>query len=131
MATLTTTLTISSTDATSDTDFGLTVTDSLTTQHPSAGISRVAIAVAGGSETTLVASSVGNKYVYIKHTGYQSDGSTASTNEVCIELGGNTDLLRLAAGEWCFFTSKSSSTVEVLSSSSQTILVEYAYWTSA
>ena len=131
MATLNTSLTISSTDSTSDTDFGLTVTDILTIGIPSTGLSKTAIEVSGGTATTLVPSGSANQYVYIKHTGYQSDGSTATTNQVTVELGGNTDLLRLAAGEWCFFTSKSSSTVEVLSSSSQTILVEYAYWTSA
>jgi hypothetical protein len=128
MATLTPTLTLNSTDAFSDV-VNFSVTDSLTTAAPSQSLTKVAIAVSGGSASTLVAAGSANQYVFIRHTGYQSDGTSATTNQLAIELGGNTDLLRLSAGEWCFFTSKSDQAVEALSSSSQTILVEYAYWT--
>ena len=130
MATLTPTLTIASTDATTD-ELNLSVTANLAVGPPSIGISKTIVAVSSGTATVLVPAGSENQYTYIKHTGFQGDGTTASTNEVCIELGGNTDLLRLKAGEFCFFTSKSSSAVEVLSSSTQTILVEYAYWTDA
>ena len=131
METLTPTLTITSTDASADETLSLSVTDSLTIGPPSIGMSKIAIANASGTASELVPAGSENQYVYIKHTGYASDGTTATTHEVCIELGGNTDLLRLKAGEFCFFTSKSSAAVEVLSSSTSTILVEYAYWTSA
>jgi len=127
MATLNTKLALSSTDISSD-DLGISISSTLTVGPPSIGVSKVAIAAAGGTATTLVPSGAANQYVYIKHTGYQADGSTATTNQVAIELASNADLLRLSPGEFCFFTSKSSSVVEVLSSSSQTILVEYAYW---
>ena len=130
MATLNTTLTLASTDATSDT-LSMTVTDSLTIGAPSTGLSKIAIAVSSGTASVLVPAGTENQYVYIKHTGFQADGSTATANEVCIELGGNTDLLRLRSGEFCFFASKSSAAVEALSSSTSTILVEYAYWTRA
>jgi len=122
------TLTINDTTTFSDT-INFSVTDSLTTAAPSQSLTKVAIAASGGSATTLVAAGSANQYVFIRHTGYQSDGTTGTTNQLAIELGGNTDLLRLSAGEWCFFTSKSSEAVEALSSSSQTITVEYAYWT--
>ena len=124
------TLTINDTTTFSDTIY-FSVTDSLTTAAPSQSLTKVAIAASGGSATTLVAAGSANQYVFIRHTGYQSDGTTGTTNQLAIELGGNTDLLRLSAGEWCFFTSKSSEAVEALSSSSQTIIVEYAYWTQA
>tara|TARA_R100001377_G_scaffold25394_1_gene13755 strand:+ start:172 stop:564 length:393 start_codon:yes stop_codon:yes gene_type:complete len=130
MATLTPSLTLTSTDVTSDT-LSFTVEDTLTIGHPLIGMSKTAVAVSGGTASMLVPSGSGNQYVYIKHTGFQTDGTTATTNQLTIELGGTVDLLRLSAGEFCFFTSKSSSTVEALSSSSQTILVEYAYWTQA
>ena len=122
------TLTIKDTTTFSD-EINFSVTDSLTTGAPSQSLTKVAVAASGGSATTLVAAGSANQYVFIKHTGKQSDGSTDTTNQLAIELGGNTDLLRLSAGEWCFFTSKSSEAVEALSSSSQTITVEYAYWT--
>ena len=122
------TLTLTDTTTFSD-EISFSVTDSLTTAAPSQSLTKVAIAASGGSATTLVAAGSANQYVFIRHTGYQSDGTSATTNQLAIELGGNTDLLRLSANEWCFFTSKSSEAVEALSSSSQTILVEYAYWT--
>ena len=131
MATLTPTLTITSSDASADETLSLSVTDSLTIGAPQVGISKIAIAASSGTASVLVPAGTENQYVYIKHTGKQADGSTATANEVCVELGGNTDLLRLKAEEFCFFSSKSSSAVEVLSSSSQTITIEYAYWTSA
>ena len=130
MATVTATLTLVSTDATTD-ELSLTASSSLTIGPPQIGISKTAVAASGGTATVLVPSGSNNQYVYIKHTGKQSDGSTATTNQLAIELGTNTDLLRLGAGEFCFFPSKSDELVEVLSSSSQTILIEYAYWTAA
>ena len=129
MATLNATLTLASTDATSDT-LNMTVTDSLTTGHPAIGISKVAIAVGGGSDTTLVASSAGNKYVYIKHTGFATDGTTATSNEVVIDFG-TTDSIRLSTGEFAFFPAKASTAITAVSNHTSTILVEYAYWTAA
>ena len=124
------TLTIKDATTFSD-EINFSVTDSLTVGAPSQSLTKVAIAASGGSATTLVAAGSANQYVFIRHTGKQSDGSTDTTNQLAIELGGNTDLLRLSANEWCFFTSKSDQAVEALSSSSQTIIVEYAYWTQA
>ena len=122
--------TLTLTDSTTFSDsISFSVTDSLTTAAPSQSLTKVAIAVSGGSATTLVASGAGNQYVFIRHTGYQSDGSTATTNQLAIALGGNADMLRLSANEWCWFTSKSDEAITALSSSSQTILIEYAYWT--
>ena len=127
MATLTPTLTLASTDATSDA-LNLSVTDSLTVGPPAIGISKVAIAVAGGSDTTLVASSAGNKYVYIKHTGFASDGSSSSTNEIVVDFG-TTDSIRINSGEFAFFPAKASTAITAISNHTSTILIEYAYWT--
>ena len=131
MATLTPTLTLASTDATSDTDMSFTVTGSLTVGQPHVGLSKTVAAADCGTATVLVPSGSANQYTYIKHTGYQADGTTATTNQLTIELGTDTDKLRLAAGEFCFFPAKSDVVVEVLSSSTHVILLEYAYWTAA
>ena len=128
MATMNAAITLTSTDATTDA-LSLTVTDTLTIGAPSVGVSKTAIAVSGGTASVLKPSGSANQYFYIKHTGFQTDGTTATTNQVAVELGGNTDLLRLAAGEWAFFPVKSDVVVEALSSSSHLILIEYAYWT--
>ena len=129
MATLTPTLTLVSTDATRD-SLSLSVTDAISVGAPSIGISKVAIAAGGGSDTTLVASSAGNKYVYIKHTGFQSDGTTATSNEVVVDFG-TTDSIRLSTGEFTFFPAKASTAITAVSNHTSTILVEYAYWTAA
>ena len=129
MATLTPTLKLESTDAASDA-LSFSVTDSLTVGPPAIGLSKVAIAAGGGSDTTLVASSAGNKYVYIKHTGYQSDGSTATSNEVVIDFG-TTDSIRISSGEFAWFPAKASTAITAVSNHTSTILVEYAYWTAA
>ena len=129
MATLTPTLKLESTDAASDA-LSFSVTDSLTVGAPAVGLSKVAIAAGGGSDTTLVASSAENKYVYIKHTGVQSDGTTATSNEVVIDFG-TTDGIRLNAGEFAWFPAKASTAITAISNHTSTIMVEYAYWTKA
>ena len=130
MATLTPTLTLTSSDTSSDT-LSLSVTDSLTVGAPAVGPSKVAVAASSGSETTFIASGADNQYTFIKHTGYQADGSTATTHQLAVGLGGNADLIRLKAGEFAWFPSKSSGTVTAKSASTHQILVEYAYWTAA
>ena len=129
MATLVPTLALTSTDATSDA-LSMSVTDSLTVGPPAVGLSKVAINVAGGSDVTLVASSAGNKYVFVRHTTFQADGETASNNEVVIDFG-TTDSIRLNSGEFAWFPAKASTAITAVSNHTQTILVEYAYWTAA
>ena len=129
MATLTPTLKLVSTDVSSDA-LSVSVTDTLTVGAPSVGLSKIAIAVTGGADTTIVASSTGNKYVFIKHTGLQADGSTATTQEVVIDFG-TTDSIRLSSGEFAFFPAKASTAITAVSAGNQTIIIEYAYWTKA
>ena len=121
MATLTANLTLTSTTATSD-ELSLTTSKAITVGPPQVGISKVAINVGGGADTTLVASSAGNKYVYIKHTGYQADGSTASNNEIVVDFG-TTDSIRINAEEFAFFPAKASTAVTAVSNHTSTILV--------
>ena len=130
MATLTSTLTLTSSDAIADEALSLAVAEIATIGAPSIGPSKVAIAVSGGSDTTLVPSSVNNKYVYVKHTGVAANGSTATTNEVVIDFG-TTDSIRLNTGEFAFFPAKASTAVTAVSNHTSTIIIEYAYWTSA
>ena len=127
MATLTPTLTLASTDATSDV-LNLSVTDSLTIQAPMKALSTKAVAAGGGGNTVIVPSSAGIKYAYIKHTGKQSDASTATTNNLIINFGGTAGL-SLGPEEFSFFPAQASVEVTGISSSSHTVLVEYAYFT--
>ena len=125
MATLTAKLTLTS-SATSDT-LNVSATDTLTITDPIQGISKVAIEGSGGSDTTLVASSASNKYVYLRHTGLKDDGSS-TTAEVVVDFG-TTDSIRLSTGEFTFFPAKASTAITGIASGLTTIVVEYAYWT--
>ena len=127
MATLNATLTLASTDVISDT-LSMTVTDSLSVTTPIKALSKKAVAAGGGGNTVLIPSSAGIKYAYIKHTGKQSDNSTATTNNLIINFGG-TASLSLGPEEFAFFPAQASTEITGISSSSHTVLVECAYFT--
>ena len=130
MATLTPTLTLASTDASSDT-LSISVTDSLTVGPPSTGVARVVLEASSGSVTAIKpAGSAGNHYLYVKHTGLQGDGTTDATAAVVLKLA-STSLSVLVPGEWSYFNVINSGVINAISSSSETILLEYAYWTKA
>ena len=93
MATLTPTLTLTSTDATSD-SLALSVTDSLTVTDPSVGISRLTITTADNQEIVDEATS-GVFYFYAKNTD--------STNFVILQTTASVQYARLSPGEFCFF----------------------------
>ena len=127
MATLNSTLTLASTDVISDT-LNMTVTDSLSVTTPIKALSKKAVAAGGGGNTVLIPSSAGIKYAYIKHTGKQSDNSTATTNNLIINFGGTAGL-SLGPEEFAFFPAQASTEITGISSSSHTVLVECAYFT--
>ena len=127
MATLTPTLTLASTDASSDA-LNMTVTDTLTATTPIKSISTKAVAAGGGGNTVLVPSSAGIKYTYIKHTGKQTNNSTATTNNLIINFGGTAGL-SLGPEEFAFFPAQASVEITGISSSSHTVLVEFGYFT--
>ena len=128
MATLTPTLTLAGTAADFGAALSLSVTDSLTVGNPTVGISKIVAPATGGSEVEIKPTGSANQYTYVKHTGYQADGTTATTNQLSV-LFGATDTIRLAAEEFAFFPCKSDVTVSVESTSSHAIQVEYAYFT--
>ena len=114
MATLTPTLTLKSSDATSDTlDFS--VTDSLSVTGDTVSISRIALST---SDLTLLTTSYGKSYVYFKNT----DSSIVMT----IQFGGDSTFT-LGAGEFAFFPWNGGANIVALSASG-TPLLEYALW---
>jgi hypothetical protein len=129
MATLNASLTLSSTDVSSN-SLNTTVSDAITVGPPQAGFSKVAANANGGADTTLHTASANPTYFFIKHTGFQSDGTTSTTNKLEVKFG-STDCLRLKAGEFAFFPAVTGSAVKVVSNDTQTVLVEYAYFSAA
>ena len=114
MATLTPTLTLTSTDATSD-ELSFSVTDSLSITGDTVSISRIALST---SDLTLLTTSYGKSYVYFKNT----DSSIVMT----IQFGGDSTFT-LAAGEFAFFPWNGGANIVALSASG-TPLLEYALW---
>jgi len=127
MATLTPTLTLSSTDISSDT-LSFSVTDSLTVVSPHIGIAKITVSTTGVNNIIQPATDGQTYYMYIKHTG-TSDGSTAVTTTLNIELTGDVVFGKLAAGEFAFFPSGGHSLGVQLQASSGTIVAEYGYFT--
>ena len=113
MATLTPTLTLVSTDVSSD-EINFTVTDSLNISK--AVISPSKIALSTGDLTLLAAASYTKSYVYFKNTD--------SSINIQVKFGSTANIL-LAAGEFAFFPWDSGNNI-VVASVSGTPVLEYA-----
>ena len=118
MATLTPTLTLTSSDATSDT-LSLSVTDTLTVTTPSIGISKIVITTADNQELVDEAVS-GISYFYAKNTD--------TTNFVVLQTTASVQYARLSPGEFCFFPVNDGNGLEARADTASCVL-EYAYWT--
>ena len=127
MATLTPTLTLASTDATSDTAFTFTVTDSLTTGQNFRGLSKTTVSTVGASNIIQPDTSGSTYYLYVKHTG-TTDGSASTTENLGIELTGDVPFAVLAPGEFCFVPIGGGSFGIQLQAAAGTIVAEFAYF---
>ena len=129
MATLTPTLTMVSTDATTD-ELNFSVTDTLTVKAPAQGLSTI-IADNTGANNIIVPLTGGiTTYVFIRHTG-TTNGTTSSTVQVDVEETGNEPFARLAAGEWMYlpFNHNAGNVGVQLQSTGADVQMEYAFWT--
>ena len=126
MATLTPTITLASSDATSDT-LALSVTDTLTITEPSVGLSKITVTTTA-SDSIIVPSLDARRYLFAHNTGVDSSGSD-TTSEVYIEseLG---RIGKLDVDEFLFMPLDSNGVNKIqLKATSGTVVVEYAYWT--
>jgi hypothetical protein len=115
MPTLTPTLTLKSTDVTSD-EVNFSVSDSLSISGDVVSLSRVALST---SDLTLFASSAYSRsYVYLKNT----DSSIAMDIDF-----GTTASFNLRPGEFAFFPWHGGSNILALADSGTPVL-EYALW---
>jgi hypothetical protein len=129
MATLNTTLTISSNDATSD-QLSFTLVDSLSITSPLTGLSKV-IADTTGANNIVVPSTGGTiTYFYCRHTG-TTDGTTTTTQLMDVEETGDAGFARLGPGEFMLipFSHHGGDVGIQFQSVSGNIQMEYAYWT--
>ena len=130
MATLTPSLTLSSTDASSDV-LSFTVTDTLTIAAPSVGLSKIN-ATATGASNIIVPAGTAISYLYVRHTG-TTDGSTATAQLVDLEItDDNTAFARLGAGEFLFMPfnhAGESVGVQLQVAHASVVQMEYAFFT--
>ena len=118
MATLSPTLTLVSTDATSD-PLNFTVTDSLTVAASgNVGLSRITITTADNQELVDEATS-GVYYFYAKNTD--------ATNFVVLQTTASVQYARLSPGEFAFFPVNDGNGLEARADTASCVL-EYAYW---
>ena len=128
MATLTPTLTLTSSDISSD-SLSLSVTDSLTIVSPIVNISTITATTTGG-DNIIVPNLDSPRYVYLKHTGLNSAGSSSGTDKVVVETADGTQILELKIGEFAFFPFYAGGAGKLqLQTSANTVQVEYAYFT--
>ena len=130
MATLTPTLTLASTDISSDT-LSLSVNDALTVVSPIVNISTITATTTGG-DSIIVPNVNSAKYVYLKHTGLNSAGSSSGSDKVKVETADGTAIMELKSGEFAFFPYFAQGACKLqLETDANTVQVEYAYFTRA
>ena len=128
MATLTPTLTLTSSDISSD-SLSLSVTDSLTVVSPIVNISTITATTTGGNNI-IVPSLDSPRYVYLKHTGLNSAGSSSGTDKVHVETADSATIMELKIGEFAFFPYYAEGAgLLQLETSANTVQVEYAFFT--
>ena len=120
MATLTTKLTLTSSNATSD-SLNLSVTDTLTTANPQINIARISCPHDSVTQVLTTAQSA-ITYVYLKNTD--------STNLIVLKTDGAVAFSDLGPGEFIFFPLKGAVGLEVQADTAACVM-EYGYWSKA
>ena len=131
MATLTSKLTLVSTDVLPSEELSSSVEEVSTIVAPSTGLSLALAAATGGSDVEIkAATATATQFVYIRHTGKQADGTTDSdaADELIVKFG-STDTIRVMPGEFAFFPCKSDVAVKIVSGTARVIQVEHAAFT--
>ena len=128
MATLTPTLSLTDSTTFSD-EVSFSVTDSLTTASPAQSLSLATAPSRSGNAIELAPSLDARRYLFVRHTGKDSSGSTVTT-EVYVETAGGAWFSKLAAGEWMFLPINANGAQLIqCRATSGTVVVEYAHWT--
>lgn len=118
MATLTSTLALTSTDATTE-SLSLSVTDALTTTDPAISIARKSVATTG-EFNILTTSDSSITYVYVKNID--------TTNIITLKTDAGVEHMDLGPGEFAFFPVKGAVGLEATANTAACVL-EYGYWT--
>lgn len=129
MATLNVNLKLTSTDISNNEVLSLDVSDDLAITDPFIGLAQVA-ATTTGNETIILTSHSSIRYLYLKHTGVDASGSSASAT-LQVEIENGKSFGELGADEFLFVPigQNNGSVAVQLEASSGTIVAEYAFFT--
>jgi hypothetical protein len=119
MATLTPTLTLSSTDVTTD-PLSFTVTGGITVTNPAVNMARVSLVGDATASDILTATNSTTTYVYVKNTD--------STNHIKLFTGASELFGILWPGQFSFFAIIDGEGLKVQANTGNCVL-EYGYWT--
>ena len=130
MASLKSTLSLSSTDVSSDA-LSFSVTDTASVTAPIENVSRITVDATGGNNIILPNVDA-TRYVYIKHLGLNSAGGSSGADQVKVETADNTEIMRISKDEFAFFPHHAGGAGLIqLEATNNTVQVEYAYYTRA
>lgn len=145
MATLTPTLTLSSSDVFVDQPLSLSVSDSLTVEAPMTDISRMNTDDNIGNGAGIIVADLiqDTYYMYVKHTGILASDGTSKANATAdyVTLSNadgeaGSDIIRLYPGEFAFFPLAPSDGGDggteagglKVTAGSAAVQINYAYW---
>ena len=123
MATLTTSFTFSSSDATSD-NLKVTTTDSLSTVNPTINLARTSVGTSAATNILTASANTSITYVYIKNT------NTDASHILTLKDDAGNAFADLEGGEFAFLPVKGSVGLECQASGAD-VVAEYGYWTKA
>ena len=128
MATLIPSLTLTSSDATSD-QLNFSVIDTLTTKAPNVNLSQIVVDTTGANNIIVAANDNKQTWVFIRHTG-TTDGSTSTAAHCDVEITGDVAVGTLKPGEFCWFPfcGNGASKGVQLQAVGSSVQMEYAYW---
>lgn len=128
MATLTTTLTLSSTTVSSDA-LSFSVTDTANVNAPIENVARITATTTGGS-SIIAPNTDAVRYIYIKHLGLNSAGGDSGADQIKVETADGTEIMRISKDEFAFFPHYAGGAGKIqLEATANTVQVEYAYFT--
>ena len=128
MASLKATLSLSSTDVSSDV-LSFSVSDTANVTAPLENMSRITATTTGGN-SIILPNVDATRYVYIKHLGLNAAGGSSGADQVKVETADGTEIMRISKDEWAFFPHYAGGAGKLqLEATANTVQVEYAYFT--
>tara|TARA_R110002074_G_scaffold369527_1_gene544278 strand:- start:368 stop:763 length:396 start_codon:yes stop_codon:yes gene_type:complete len=128
MATLTTTLTMTSADAFAHQPINISTNIALAVEAPYTDLSRVAAPLAGYVD--IVGTGGGDViYFYIKNTAIQASNGAIVTHKISVRNANSEQIATLGANEFLFIPVSAAEGIEIGTPTGAAVFAEYLYFT--